>query len=143
VPIIWRPQMSLGNALLDGDHRYLMCLINTVELAMRTASDRDILNVAFDQLEEYTHEHFRREERLQIELRYAQYDRHKQAHLDLTARLALIRKQCEEHANDAASTDKDFEALTALLRSWLLDHVLKEDMLMKPMLAEHAQAHRP
>ena len=143
MPIIWRPQMSLGNALLDADHRYLMCLINTVELAMRTGAQRAILGVTFDQLEEYTHEHFRREEELQIELHYAQYDRHKQAHQDLVARLSSIRKQCEEHANDAESSGKDFDALIGLLRSWLIDHVLKEDMLMKPMLAAHAAAHRP
>jgi len=142
MPILWRPQMSVGNPLIDADHRYLMCLINTVELALRTVVGRDILQVAFDQLTEYTHEHFEREETLQIALHYAHYDHHKKAHLGLTERLASIRRQCEDHVNDGTASEKDFDALAALLRSWLLDHVLKEDMLMKPMLAEHEAAHK-
>ena len=35
--IVWREQkMSVGNTMIDADHRYLMCLINTVELALRS-----------------------------------------------------------------------------------------------------------
>jgi hemerythrin len=34
--IVWHEKMSVGNALIDADHRDLLSLINSVELALRT-----------------------------------------------------------------------------------------------------------
>ncbi len=73
MPILWRPQMSVGNALLDGDHRYLIALINTVELALKSADERGALVTAPDQLVLYTKEHFDRDEKLMRAIRYPAY----------------------------------------------------------------------
>jgi len=135
--ILWRPQMSLGNALLDGDHRYLISLINTVELALKSA-ERDALVTALDQLAFYTRDHFDREEKVMRAIRYPAYEKHRQAHRDLTARLVQIRADIEAVAADAAPADK-IDPLIELLRSWLLDHVLKEDLLLKPELAGYPE----
>lgn len=136
--ILWRPQMSLGNALIDGDHRYLIALINTVELALRTAGERDALATALDQLVVYTHDHFDREERLMRAIRYRGYDEHRRSHRDLTARLVDIRAAIEAAPTGAAPQD-EIDRLIELLRSWLLDHVLKEDLLLKPELAKYPE----
>lgn len=137
--ILWRPQMSLGNALLDGDHRYLISLINTVELALRTAAERDALSTALDQLVMYTHEHFDREEKLMRSIRYPSYEEHRRSHRDLTARLVEIRASLEAVPAGAAAAE-EVDRLIGLLRAWLLDHVLKEDMLLKPELAAYPQS---
>ena len=52
--IVWREQkMSVGNTMIDADHRYLMCLINTVELALRSESYRDVIDIVLEQLEQF------------------------------------------------------------------------------------------
>jgi hemerythrin len=134
MPILWRPQMGLGNALIDGDHRYLIALINTVELALRTADGSDALACALDQLVLYTHDHFDREEKLMRAIRYTAYEQHRRSHRDLTARLVEIRAAIEAAPADLAPA-YEVDRLVELLRSWLLDHVLKEDLLLKPALA--------
>ncbi len=138
MPILWRPQMSLGNALIDGDHRYLIALINTVELALRTADGSDALATALDQLVLYTHDHFDREEKLMRAIRYPGYEQHRGSHRDLTARLVEIRAAIEA-APAGAAPEHEVDRLVELLRSWLLDHVLKEDLLLKPALAGYPE----
>lgn len=132
--------MSVGNALIDADHRYLMCLVNTVELALRSSAERDLLSVALDQLHQYTHDHFEREQRLQLAVRYTHYDQHCQSHRSLMSRLGEIRAHVESAAAGEVPAD-ELARLTDLLRRWLLDHVLKEDMLMKPILSQYPETH--
>jgi len=132
MPILWRPQMSLGNAVLDGDHRYLIALINTVELALRDPAARESLVTVLDQLAAYTVEHFGREERIMGGLGYAGLERHRGAHRELAQRLVEIRAAIEGAADGAPPSERD--RLAELLRGWLLDHVLKEDLLLKPLL---------
>ena len=40
MPIFWRPQFRIGHDDIDADHRYLILLINTVELVLRFPDDR-------------------------------------------------------------------------------------------------------
>ncbi len=35
MPIVWRNEMSIGNDLIDQDHKYLLCIFNSIELACR------------------------------------------------------------------------------------------------------------
>ena len=39
MPIFWRPQFRIGHDDIDADHRYLILLINTVELVLRFPDD--------------------------------------------------------------------------------------------------------
>ena len=40
MPIFWRPQFRIGQDDIDADHRYLILLINTVELVLRSRTTR-------------------------------------------------------------------------------------------------------
>lgn len=138
MPLQWRKQMSVGNLIIDQDHRYLLCLVNLVEFALHHPEERDHLKGALEQLAEYTREHFAREERIQYAIRYPHYIDHKMAHQKLFGRLEELAERIL--AEEAASIVQDNAAeITQLLRDWLLDHVLKEDMLMK----QHLQPHPP
>ncbi len=135
--ILWRDEMSVGDELIDSDHRYLICMINTVELAMVTREDNNTLTVALDQLEYYTQVHFQHEEELLEKINYPQYFNHRKSHMDLVKQLKDIKKKMFElrvnsdHYNDKLTDLVDF------LRKWLLDHVIKEDLLMKPYILKH------
>jgi hemerythrin len=136
MPILWRAQMTVGNDLIDGDHRYLLCLVNTVELALRTREGRAMLPTALEQLTQYTTDHFRREEAIQLEIGYPHYGEHRAEHRRLVRRLEELSEQILA-APTPAVEDEISEAedrLIVLLREWILHHVLTMDLGMKPYL---------
>ena len=153
MPIIWRPQMSVGNHALDHDHRYLICLINTIELSLRTPDNFDTLDVAMEQLIEYTRDHFDREERLQIKINFPGYIDHKLEHQQIMAELEGLRPRIKRFAEATASPDdaeepqaggngvqrpeQTIDELPRLIRHWIIDHVLTTDTKMREYLARH------
>lgn len=135
MPIQWRKQMSVGNLIIDLDHRYLLSLINQVEYALRHPEEYDNLKMALEQLAEYAREHFAREEQLQLRIQHRAYMKHKMAHQSLLDRLDEISAEILS-SEDPEALKTRREEIVPLLRDWLLDHVLKEDMKMKPDLEQ-------
>jgi hemerythrin len=131
MPIIWHDKMSAGNDRIDRDHRYLFCLINTIEFALSSDEHSDIVLTTIDQLEYYSKDHFEREETLMLKINYPKYFDQKKEHGLLISQLSEIKDKVI-----AVQENKDMRGiipdLTTLLRNWLLDHVLKDDMMMKP-----------
>jgi hemerythrin-like metal-binding protein len=125
--------MAIGDAMIDADHQKLIGLINTVELTLMASGSNAELAATLDQLTAYTKEHFEREETLMRHLSYNGILHHRQAHRDLREQLAKHRVAIEA-AKAEAVPDEDINRLVKLLRSWLLDHLLKEDMLLKAFL---------
>ncbi len=129
MPIVWRNEMSVGNAELDNDHKYLISLINVIEAAVNSRFRDKVLLPHISELFIYTEEHFAREEKIQGDIRYP--ETHKQKHKDLIKQLQGIRGTFEantkgEYYNTAV------QELFDVLKTWLVDHILNEDMKMKP-----------
>jgi len=140
--------MSVGHAGIDSDHRYLLTLINLVELCLRY--NDAFFDIALEQLVKYTHEHFKREEMIQIKMKYNGYAAHKLAHQELLSTLTVITESLKELKNTTKvevsgatkvagmptvnKQTKDIDELMILIRHWIIDHVLGVDMKMKPML---------
>lgn len=137
MPIVWRDQMSVSNHLIDMDHRLLICKINMVELSLQ-APGEGLANVrlALDQLEDYTEQHFEREERLQVAINYPSWGDHKKLHHSLVERLQEIKAQVLQD-EDPSRMAAESSRITDLLRDWLLVHVLQEDMKLKSYLAKY------
>jgi len=140
--------MSVGNVVLDGDHRYLFALVNIVELCLNNPGARHQLRPAMEHLMEYTREHFAREEKLQIRVQYAKYGEHRAQHQEIIEQLNSIWYRLfpdtsrEEGSADSAAagprsefSDQERQELVGLLRHWIVDHVLKTDMKMRPLLS--------
>lgn len=130
MPIQWRKQMSVGNLIIDLDHRYLLCLINSVEYALRHPEEGENLHSALKHLAEYAREHFDREEKIQYHIKYQYFMDHKMKHQKLLDRLDVIIKEVIDE-RDLNKLKEKSPVIAVLLRDWLLDHVLKEDMKMK------------
>lgn len=138
--IVWRDALSVGNDSIDADHRHLISLINTVELALTTEQPFGALQAAIEQLRAYTQDHFAREERIMLALRYVTYDAHKHAHGALIEQLDEAARFVVDPGEPAPDSTSSLSAevrgkLAALLRSWLLEHIVKEDLQLKPLLA--------
>jgi hemerythrin len=132
--ILWRPAMAIGDEMVDTDHQHLVDLINAVELTLHASEGEASLAGALDALTSYTKEHFEREETLMRVIGYVRLSEHREAHHKLRSRLVEIRRHIEE-AKATVAPPPEVQKLIELLRSWLLDHVFKEDMMLKPALA--------
>ena len=133
----WREQLSVGNDLIDSDHKYLIEIINQAELGLRK-HDRDGLTDALDRLSQYSKVHFSREERLAGAVGYEQAPQLHESHAALIEALDQVKQEVGERWT-ASSADH----FVALLRSWLIDHVIKEDMLMKPAIKKFSPSFEP
>ena len=110
MPIIWRQQMSVGNTIIDDEHKYLFCLINTVELSLKTKEAADLLDVAMEQLVQYTADHFKREEMVQLKIKYPYYAQHKMEHQSLMETLEKIWGHLKERNAQAATAELEAQA---------------------------------
>ena len=89
--IAWRDAMNTGDPTIDADHRHLVDLINAFEAAMSGShiDHKRIARVLLG-LVEYTGEHFKREEDIQLAVRYPYHDSHRRSHRDVLKKLSLI-----------------------------------------------------
>lgn len=146
MPIVWRNALNIGNDLIDADHRHLLSLINRVEELLTTDRPRHDLLEAIDQLSDYTDFHFRREEQIMLHLQYSRYDDHKKAHGRLIEQLKQATKSILTPDEEAPETtaglpEEARDRMVDLLRHWLVEHILKEDMKLKPLLAQYGRSY--
>lgn len=135
--LVWREQLSVGNDLIDSDHKYLIEIINQVEYCMRTKS-RDGLGSAFNRLTRYAKTHFVVEEMIAEKAGYTDASRLHASHEVWMERLSQLRQEIKDEW-----TETSMDHFAKLLRSWLVDHVIKEDLLMKPILAQRSPLFDP
>lgn len=137
MPIFWRSQLRIGQDDIDADHRYLILLINTVELVLRFPDQPHHVELALDELLRYAQFHFEREEKIQIAYGYTHLDEHKIEHRrllgSLEALIAKVKLALADPAAGPATVQAQSGEITALLRHWLVDHVMKADMQMSDM----------
>jgi hemerythrin len=126
--------------VIDTDHRYLIDIINRVEQSLGTR-DRGDLSAALDSLSKYTQEHFAREEKIAHVAGYEQVPGLSHSHEALIQQLDEIKTEIRGKGQEW--TPALAEKFTKLLRCWLIDHVIKEDLLMKPVLQKHSPLFDP
>lgn len=140
MPILWREQLSIDGGLIDQDHKTLIAIINTFEAVRPGPDGRALLETVLDELERYAEVHFRREEQLQRQVGYPQARVHRRHHRMLMHNVIAART---EYATAASGTDLTVfrDHMAAFLHDWLLDHIIRNDLPMKPYvqaMAPHA-----
>ncbi len=119
--IRWKDCYCTGVPRFDEEHKVLVGLINGLYEAIRSDRDHVDLEGILDELLSYTESHFRNEEALMEEHAYPHLDEHRSAHEDLTLKVREMRSRMGEGEPDLPL------ALYALLRDWLLNHVVIKD----------------
>ncbi len=123
----WRGEMSVGNEVIDDDHKHLIDLINEYESAI-ARKNPVILEDAVNGLLDYAKSHFEREENLMTAVHYPQRNLHRDHHRDLLRRVQDFHKGlCEDH-------QIDIEDASRFLHDWFVQHVLNEDLKLRPYL---------
>ena len=133
----WRAQLSVGNDLIDADHKHLIGIINRVEKQLAEKHWEGLTN-ALDDLSQYSKQHFALEEKVANAVGYVHMPRLHESHEQLLVRLDQLRQEVSEHWEMAAVA-----RFSELLRNWLLDHVIKEDLLLKPLLVKRSPLFDP
>jgi len=130
--LMWTEQLSVGNAILDSDHKELLGLVGDIDCVTK-ARDYSALSRALKQFKYCMYRHFKNEEQFAqaLNLPFAQ---HQLNHLNMQAEIDLTRLEMEK---DSVVTIYVMEHYTQFLRDWLIKHITEEDMLMKPVLQNH------
>jgi hemerythrin len=135
VAIVWRAAMSIDQGLIDDDHMWLISLVNSVDDVKPGATMQDELSVILSRLSAYARLHFQREERLQVSVRFIYAKAHSLRHAGLLRDLDGIRAACDTEM-EPASLSAFRRRVSEFLHHWLVDHIIKTDVLMKPFVAE-------
>lgn len=131
--IVWREAMAVGDKVVDDEHKHLIDLINGFEGAIQGDIDHRQIKKVLLGLVEYSAEHFRHEESLQIEIEYPFFFTHKRAHRDLLNKLVEV----VTHYTSAPEAERDglVREIAEFLRSWLVNHIIESDLKMRPFLS--------
>jgi len=114
--IIWNKRYNVNVKKLDGQHRRIAELVNSMNDRIKAKDDSKGIVEGFTDLIEFTEGHFKAEEALMKELGYPDYKRHKKEHKDLTNLLSDIKKQFRRQPK--AFVDFDYD----VAKAWLVIH---------------------
>ncbi len=118
--IQWTDEYATGNAGIDSDHQRLLALFNEFSLAVNAGKGDAIVRWVLDDLLDYTHYHFAREELLMHEVDYPDFARHKTMHDTFIRQVEDVDKHLSIGADLAAF-------LLSFLAKWLSGHILSAD----------------
>ncbi|HJN03035.1 MAG TPA: hemerythrin family protein [Nitrospinota bacterium] len=131
--IVWRSKMSIDKDIIDEDHKTLIKIINSVETALREGKrGKDLMN-NIQELKKYTDDHFEREESILKKIKCPNYDQQTNKHEYLIIQLNDIISDLLGLRGER-DTDKAIPKLVKTLKSWLMGHVLKDDVKIKPFI---------
>jgi len=129
--LTWTEPLSVGNAILDADHRYLVSLVSDVADAI-IAGDSSTLAQGFRLLESCLVVHFVNEEEIARAIQFP-FSQHKRAQQYSLKELQLMRDELV--GKDGMWSDGAVEHFSQFLKKWMIgEHIIKRDMLMKPVL---------
>lgn len=117
----WGDDLSVGNDLLDRDHRNLIGLVNSLHTATSRGDGREVVGSIIAALIDYTQDHFQREERHMEAVRYPKREEHRRQHRELLDKVLEIEARFKAgHVTVAAQ-------VSTLLRDWLSIHIRRAD----------------
>ncbi|MBN2064281.1 MAG: hemerythrin family protein [Sedimentisphaerales bacterium] len=119
----WSSVMSVGNKLIDSQHRFLLGVINEVYAGVIFGRSVEIFRNEYPKLLEYAHVHFTTEEAFMKAAGYDGLAEHRQKHEDLKSKL-------EQMGNRLSEFDEEPQAylqICTFLNNWLTNHMMAED----------------
>lgn len=122
--LTWRPSYSVGDALLDSQHKRLLGLCNE---AVRCAESKDKVTAGLEyhlilnDLMKYAVEHFDTEEQILEHYHYPLLEEQKSEHLEYFEKIT-------ELLMGATVGELDMSGLNQFISTWWVSHILVSDM---------------
>ena len=118
----WRDDYTVGIPLIDTEHQYLFRLINEFHEKCAGGDTHAKLLVMLNRLVAYAEQHFQHEEALMQEEGYPRIERHHGLHEELFSSIFALNERVSRETSKV-----DAETLR-FLKTWMVEHILKEDM---------------
>jgi len=131
--LAWSISYELGNEHVDSQHRRLFEIVSELIEACINGTEKEELRKTLDFLVDYTVQHFRDEEALQVECNYPDYEKHRQLHEDFKATVGTLIRSYRENG----STEELSANLHVVIAQWLVNHIQREDMKIGKYIREH------
>ena len=119
--ILWRDTFSVGNSRIDNQHKHLVQLINKLFNNLAAKDKDDLMRKIFNELVDYTKNHFSMEEMLMQELKHPNYMAHKDEHSQFIIKIGVLREKYLK-----GEMKVNLETLN-FLKDWLLNHIIGTD----------------
>ena len=119
----WTPNLSVGVALIDEQHKMLFEKADKLFEAGKNRQAKEYIGELLDFLEDYTKKHFSDEENYMRSINYPGYADQKKAHDSFTSRLAKLQSDYKASGGDL------LVILNAnqLVYEWLMQHISHMD----------------
>jgi hemerythrin len=132
----WTQDLMTGNAVVDGEHRELIALIDKLELA-GDGPDGQSIEETLDELTDYVFVHFQMEEKLMDREGYP--TEAVQAHLAEHRKLDSATQDLMQQYSEGSLTS--VEPIVTFLYEWFRHHIAEVDRSMAEYIREkHAHA---
>lgn len=129
--LLWSKQLSIGNVIIDSEHRNLISLVNDIIRAIEARIDSDLAQ-AFEQLEQALRVHFTNEEKIAQAIGF-DFSRHSLAQQYGLKELQFLRNELV--GGNGSWSENAVEHFTHFLKNWMIDeHIIGLDMQMRPVL---------
>lgn len=129
--LAWTSELSVGNAVIDTEHKNLINMVNDITHAIRTR-DCAALAQSFEMLENWLHVHFRNEEQIALATQF-DFSKHKTKQEYALKELQHMRDELV--GKDGVWSDGAVDHFARSLKYWMIDkHIIELDMQMKPVL---------
>ncbi len=119
----WDETLSVGNAMIDEEHKTLIRKINDVSEAISKGMGEAQVAQTIEFLRGYSLEHFAAEEKLMDEKKYPAMPEHKARHADFISTIDNIERDFRE---DGATKELAAD-ISNLLSNWLKKHIRSTD----------------
>ena len=126
----WNASLELGVPEIDADHQHLIGLLRKLTDLSQGDSDRDEIWSVLMDLEEYTHQHFAREEQLMHDIHHEFFRQHKAEHDQLKLD---VRNTIDDFLADKVG----IKEILNFLQRWLIVHISGSDTLLAKELRPH------
>jgi len=123
--INWRNEFSVGVAEMDEQHKKLIGMINRLIEEQHNLTDQKTIAELLTEMTDYAQVHFRAEEYLMAEYGYDEKSNQEKMHQ------AFIEKTISFYSATDIGPNILSTALLDYLSTWLVSHILKEDMKYK------------
>ncbi|MBI1422215.1 MAG: bacteriohemerythrin [Gammaproteobacteria bacterium] len=127
----WNEQLSVGVPSIDRQHKVLIALINELHEAMAKGAGPSAGKAVLKKVINYAQAHFVYEEGLFSGNQYALTEEHKESHRRIEKKLFALKQEADTPGFDVS------DELMQFLKTWLNNHILKEDMGYSELLRKN------
>lgn len=135
--ILWRDSMRVGNDQLDADHKKFIALLNLTERGLQQKDVAPAIEI-FEELQEFVETHFPAEESYMQQVGFPEIEEHRKEHEALAYRFYVLQGRFRAALNDSERR-RHVLKLAELMREWLIDHILREVIDLKPFATAESQ----